>query len=68
MCSIMGYCGGELSIDAFKEGFDRTISRGPDETRIVRLEHVVLGFHRLAIWGCSRRPCSPFPLTGLSDL
>ena len=35
MCSIMGYCGGELSIDAFKEGFDRTISRGPDETRMI---------------------------------
>ena len=64
MCSIMGYCGGELSIDAFKEGFDRTISRGPDETRIVRLEHVVLGFHRLAIMGLQPEAMQPFSLDG----
>lgn len=65
MCSIMGYCGGELSIDAFKEGFDRTISRGPDETRMIRLEHVVWDFTDWRLWGCSRRPCNPFPLTGI---
>lgn len=64
MCSIMGYCGGELSIDAFKEGFDRTISRGPDETRMIRLEHVVLGFHRLAIMGLQPEAMQPFSLDG----
>ena len=64
MCSIMGYCGGELSIDAFKEGFDRTISRGPDETRMIRLEHVVLGFHRLAIMGLKPEAMQPFTLDG----
>ncbi len=35
MCSIMGYCGSVVDLDKFKEGFQRTISRGPDDSRIV---------------------------------
>ena len=35
MCSIMGYCGPVVDLDKFKEGFQRTISRGPDDSRIV---------------------------------
>ena len=35
MCSIMGYCSPSADHDLFKEGFDRTISRGPDDSRIV---------------------------------
>lgn len=35
MCSIMGYCGSSAAYDVFLEGFQRTISRGPDDTRIV---------------------------------
>ena len=35
MCSVMGYCSRSAAYDAFKEGFDKTISRGPDDSRIV---------------------------------
>ena len=49
MCSIMGYIGSGLSYEEFKSGFDRTISRGPDMSKIVKLNNGLLGFHRLAI-------------------
>ena len=51
MCSIMGYCGPVVDLDKFKEGFQRTISRGPDDSRIVDTGNGLLGFHRLAIMG-----------------
>lgn len=35
MCSIMGYCGSNADFNIFKKGFDRTITRGPDESRII---------------------------------
>ena len=35
MCSIMGYCGSGADFGAFQRGFDRTLSRGPDDTRVV---------------------------------
>ena len=45
----MGYCGPVVDLDKFKEGFQRTISRGPDDSRIVDTGNGLLGFHRLAI-------------------
>ena len=30
----MGYCGTDISKDKFKEGLDKTKSRGPDMTRV----------------------------------
>lgn len=51
MCSIMGYCSDSADLELFKKGFDRTISRGPDDTRIMDTGHGLLGFHRLAIMG-----------------
>ena len=35
MCSIMGYCGAGADFDKFRQGFDRTVSRGPDDSRII---------------------------------
>ena len=35
MCSIMGYCDCCAAFSAFKEGFDKTVSRGPDDSRII---------------------------------
>ena len=51
MCSIMGYCSRSAAFDVFKKGFDKTISRGPDDSRIVDTGDGFLGFHRLAIMG-----------------
>ena len=62
MCSIMGYCSRSAAYDAFKEGFDKTISRGPDNSRIVDTGEGFLGFHRLAIMGLTPSGMQPFKL------
>ena len=35
MCSIIGYCGVSYDEDTFMKGFKETISRGPDDSRVV---------------------------------
>lgn len=62
MCSIMGYCGSVADIEQFQEGFERTISRGPDDTRVVDTGKGLLGFHRLAIMGLHPEGMQPFQL------
>lgn len=62
MCSIMGYCGASAVEKDFRLGFDRTISRGPDDTRIVNTGKGLLGFHRLAIMGLHPEGMQPFQL------
>ena len=64
MCSIMGYCGSGMSFEEFKRGFDATISRGPDDSRIVDTGKGILGFHRLAIMGLTPEGMQPFELDG----
>jgi asparagine synthase (glutamine-hydrolysing) len=64
MCSIMGYCGGEIEIEAFVEGFFRTKSRGPDDSRITDTGKGLLGFHRLSIMGLTPSGMQPFELNG----
>ena len=61
MCSIMGYLG-KMPIEAFKEGFDKTISRGPDMSKIITIDDCYLGFHRLAIMELSEIGMQPFHL------
>lgn len=62
MCSIMGYCSRSAAFDVFMEGFERTISRGPDDTRIVETGDGLLGFHRLSIMGLTPTGMQPFRL------
>ena len=64
MCSIMGYCGSGVTFDVFKQHFDATRSRGPDDTRIVDTGKGLLGFHRLAIMGLHPEGMQPFELHG----
>ncbi len=64
MCSIMGYTDSGLSFGEFKKGFDATISRGPDDSRIVDTGRGILGFHRLAIMGLTPEGMQPFELDG----
>lgn len=64
MCSIMGYCGKDITAEKFRECFDRTISRGPDMSRVVDTGHGLLGFHRLAIMGLSESGMQPFAADG----
>ena len=64
MCSIMGYCGSGADYGAFWRGFERTLSRGPDESRVVDTGSGLLGFHRLAIMGLTPAGMQPFALDG----
>lgn len=64
MCSIMGYCGNSAAFSAFQKGFMETISRGPDDSRIVDTGNGFLGFHRLAIMGLTPSGMQPFSMNG----
>ena len=64
MCSIIGYCGRPASMADFQAGFARTISRGPDDSRVVDVGQGILGFHRLSIMGLHPEGMQPFELNG----
>ena len=64
MCSIMGYCSKDADPEIFKTHFARTISRGPDDSRIIDTGEGLMGFHRLAIMGLSPEGMQPFELGG----
>lgn len=64
MCSIMGYCGMGGDWEKFLEGFSRTKSRGPDDSRVIDTGKGWLAFHRLAIMGLSPSGMQPFELDG----
>ena len=62
MCSIIGYLGSSISAQALRDGFDKTVSRGPDDTRMLHIGAATLGFHRLAIMGLHPEGMQPFRL------
>ena len=64
MCSIIGYCGKPADQTAFQAGFARTVSRGPDDSRVIDVGEGLLGFHRLAIMGLHPEGMQPFGLNG----
>lgn len=64
MCSIMGFCGHGATLDLFKKGFERTISRGPDDSKIIDTGKGFLGFHRLAIMDLTEEGMQPFEFDG----
>lgn len=62
MCSIMAYCGRSAALDVFWEGFKRTVSRGPDDSRVIDTGNGFLGFHRLSVMGLTPSGMQPFRL------
>ena len=60
----MGWCGSDAAEDVFIKGFDRTVSRGPDDSRIIDTGKGLLGFHRLSIMGLTPSGMQPFELDG----
>ena len=64
MCSIMGYCDIGATFSAFERGFEKTVSRGPDDSKIIDTGKGLLGFHRLAIMGLTPEGMQPFELDG----
>ena len=64
MCSIMGYCGKEVERERFMTGFLQTLSRGPDDSRVIDTGNGLLGFHRLSIMGLTPSGMQPFEMEG----
>ncbi|MCR5799326.1 MAG: asparagine synthase B [Lachnospiraceae bacterium] len=64
MCSIMCYTGKYIDKDKFLEGFEKTVSRGPDMSRIKDTGNGLMGFHRLSIMGLTDEGMQPFELDG----
>ena len=64
MCSIIGFTSHILTPEEFRPFFDRTVSRGPDMTRVEKAGDGWLGFHRLAIMGLHEEGMQPFHLDG----
>ena len=62
MCSIMCYCADDVGEATFMEAFSRTVSRGPDDTRLIDIGCGLMGFHRLSIMGLTASGMQPFRL------
>ena len=60
----MAYCSDGASFELFKTAFDKTVSRGPDDSNIIDTGKGLLGFHRLAIMGLQPEGMQPFELDG----
>lgn len=60
----MGYCGSGATFASFSKAFEKTVSRGPDDTKIIDTGKGLLGFHRLAIMGLTPSGMQPFELDG----
>ena len=64
MCAIIGFYSPTLTEQEIRPYFDRTVSRGPDMSRMEKAGRGMLGFHRLAIMGLHEEGMQPFHLGG----
>lgn len=64
MCSIFGIDTKTVPLDQLKAHFDKTLSRGPDMSRITETATGYLCFHRLSIMGLHPEGMQPFYLDG----
>ena len=65
MCTIFGYFGTDMTRQQAEDILARTVSRGPDETRILQLPGKgILAFQRLAIMGLTESGMQPFNRNG----
>ena len=62
MCSIFCCTTKEVDYKKMTEGFYRTVSRGPDMSRIERTPNGYIAFHRLAIMGLNAMGMQPFSM------
>lgn len=64
MCSIIGLLSEPKDCKGFEKAFQKTKSRGPDDTRIINAGNGLIGFHRLAIMDLKSSGMQPFELNG----
>ena len=60
MCGIFSYIGNKFFKKDLLENYNRISERGPDSSKIINIDNVVLGFHRLAINDLSDDGMQPF--------
>jgi len=60
MCGIFAYLGKKYSKEDLLTNFNRISDRGPDSSKIINVDNIVLGFHRLAINDLSDDGMQPF--------
>jgi asparagine synthase (glutamine-hydrolysing) len=56
----MGYTAKDMKREDFEKGFYKTLSRGPDMSKITETKSGILAFHRLAIMGLTQSGMQPF--------
>lgn len=64
MCSIMTYTGKDVEMKSFMDGFEKTVSRGPDMSKVIETSSGIMGFHRLSIMDLSEVGMQPFEYDG----
>lgn len=62
MCSILAYCSSQADPQLVADMLAKTISRGPDDSRIMETGNGFLGFNRLSIMGLTPEGMQPFML------
>ncbi|SDA57513.1 asparagine synthase (glutamine-hydrolysing) [Butyrivibrio sp. INlla18] len=60
MCAILTYARESVREEFFEEMLSRTVSRGPDMSRIQKVEGGWMGFNRLSIMGLNESGMQPF--------
>ena len=64
MCTVIGTQSSLFTRQDLEQALQATISRGPDDMRIIANDAGILGFQRLAIMGLTPEGMQPFELNG----
>lgn len=64
MCAILTYARETISQEYFEAMLKKTVSRGPDMSRVIKVKGGYLGFNRLSIMGLNENGMQPFNLNG----
>ena len=60
MCCILAWCGKDHDEGSFREAMKKTVSRGPDQSRLWISDEGIMGFQRLSIMGLTPEGMQPF--------
>lgn len=64
MCCILSWCGNSADKHRFEKAMEKTVSRGPDCSRVLKTGGGLLGFQRLSIMGLTDEGMQPFEMNG----
>ena len=64
MCCIFSVCGPSVDLETLKSAMLKSTSRGPDDSRAVKVGDGLMGFQRLSIMGLTPDGMQPFELDG----